>query len=292
MVKIGQPGVAPLPYRADVGVPPGLEILDFGRLLVRADGHGVDPYDVRRPEFHNLIAVRSGTLRCSLDFTDHELGPGSWLWVRPGQVQRYDSDLRDVAGRVVLFVSGFVDGTTAELAGVDRTGWKSTPMSADPAQDTLWQGLQLLEREYARWADQSSDAQLQVLRSLLAVLLLRLAVKSGEFSASERGEETFRRFEAAVEADFARTHRVEDYAAQLGYSARTLTRATQVAVGCGAKRFIDDRILLEAKRLLVHTGKPVASIANQLGFPGATVFTKFFRQRTAQTPVEFRKRGG
>ncbi|MGW4488521.1 AraC family ligand binding domain-containing protein [Amycolatopsis sp. NPDC004368] len=89
MVKNGQ-AIVVLPYRADVGVPPGVEVFDFRRLVARAEEHGVDPYAVRRPQFHQLIAVRSGTVRCSVDFTRYELGPGDWLWVRPGQVHRYD----------------------------------------------------------------------------------------------------------------------------------------------------------------------------------------------------------
>jgi AraC-like DNA-binding protein len=61
-------------------------------------------------------------------------------------------------------------------------------------------------------------------------------------------------------------------------------------MGRGAKRFIDDRGLLEAKRVLVHTNQSAASIGQQLGFPAATEFAKFFRQRTGQTPTSFRAR--
>ncbi|WP_326568873.1 AraC family transcriptional regulator [Amycolatopsis rhabdoformis] len=292
MVKNGHPEIATLPYRADVGVPPGVEVFDFRRLVARAAGHGVDPYHVRRPEFHKLIAVRAGSLRCSVDFTDYELGPGGWLWIRPGQVHRYDSELRGVRGRLVLFVPGFLGGATAEIAGVDRAGRRLTPVSADVGTDTLWRVLELLEHEYAGWRDRPSDAQLEVLRNLLAVLVVRLAERGSEDRPAERVSETFTRFQAAVEQGFGRTHRVEDFAGQLGYSVRTLTRATQTAVGFGAKRFIDERVLLEAKRLLVHTDKPVAAVARQLGFPGAGVFTKFFRQRTEQTPMEFRVHSG
>ncbi|WP_435811648.1 helix-turn-helix transcriptional regulator [Streptomyces decoyicus] len=76
----------------------------------------------------------------------------------------------------------------------------------------------------------------------------------------------------------------------LGYSVRTLTRATHAAAGCGAKRYIDDRVLLEAKRLLVHTALTATAIGDRLGFPDATVFTKFFRQRATETPATFRHR--
>jgi AraC-like DNA-binding protein len=83
---------------------------------------------------------------------------------------------------------------------------------------------------------------------------------------------------------------VEEYARQLGYSVRTLTRATRAVTGSGAKRLIDDRVLLEAKRLLVHTDLPAAAVGERIGFPGATSFTRFFRQRAGETPAAFRNR--
>jgi AraC-like DNA-binding protein len=291
MVRNGQDEIAALPYRADIGVPPGIEVIDFPRLLTRAANHGVDPYGLRRPEFHVLVAVRSGSLRCSLDFADHELGPGEWLWARPGQVFRYNSELDAVDGRIVLFLAGFIDGATAEVAGIDRGAWNPASAPAGVEAETLWQVVNLLDREYTRWAEQSTDMQLEMLRHLLAVLVLCLAGVQGTHTVPGDVGDAFLRFQMAVERDFAYTHRVEDYADQLGYSVRTLTRATRTAVGCGAKRFIDDRVLLEAKRLLVHTDLPAGTIGQRLGFPGATAFTKFFRKRTEQTPIEFRAQG-
>ncbi|MCI2422113.1 AraC family transcriptional regulator [Saccharopolyspora sp. K220] len=290
MVKNGQREITELPYRAGVGAPPGVEVVDFPGLVARAAGHGVDPYELQRPGFHKLIAVRSGTLRCSLDFTDCELGPGSWLWARPGQLHRYDSDLSAAQGRVVLFLPGFLDSTTAENAGVDRGVWQPPSVLADAERHTLWQTLDLLEGAYVQWAVRPSDMQVELLRHLLAALVLQLAAVPGMYQ-DPIGGDAFARFQAAVEQGFADTHRVADYAAQLGYSVRTLTRASQAAVGCGAKRFIDERVLLEAKRLLIHTDLTAASIGQRVGFPGATVFTKFFRQHTKQTPTEFRAQG-
>lgn len=85
-----------------------------------------------------------------------------------------------------------------------------------------------------------------------------------------------------------RGHRVADYAARLGYSVRTLTRATRAATGRGAKRFIDEQILLEAKRLLFPTDVPPSTIGERLGFTYSTAFSAFFQQRTGMTPTVFR----
>ncbi|MGX9230054.1 helix-turn-helix domain-containing protein [Streptomyces albus] len=98
----------------------------------------------------------------------------------------------------------------------------------------------------------------------------------------------FARFRAAVERDLSRTHRVADYAAALGYSTRTLTRATRAATGTTAKNYLDTRILLEAKRLLVHTDAGSADIARRLGFGDPGDFGKFFRRLDGRTPLAFR----
>jgi transcriptional regulator GlxA family with amidase domain len=61
-------------------------------------------------------------------------------------------------------------------------------------------------------------------------------------------------------------------------------------MGMTAKAFIAARIVLEAKRLLVHTDLSVATIAEKLGFHEATNFSKFFRREADSTPAEFRRR--
>ncbi len=77
-------------------------------------------------------------------------------------------------------------------------------------------------------------------------------------------------------------------ARELGYTPRTLSRATHAATARSAKQFIDDRVILEAKRLLAHSDSPAATIARHLGFDDDTNFTKFFRRHTDTTPGAFR----
>ncbi|OLZ74650.1 hypothetical protein AV521_03350 [Streptomyces sp. IMTB 2501] len=47
---------------------------------------------------------------------------------------------------------------------------------------------------------------------------------------------------------------------------------------------------LEARRLLCHTDLPPRADGARLGFPDATVFTRFFRRRTGETRAAFRAR--
>ncbi|MEU0035564.1 AraC family transcriptional regulator [Streptomyces sp. NPDC006333] len=291
MDRNGHADVTEVPYRSSAGTPPGVEVLDFADLSARARGHGVDPYSPVRVAFHELITVRTGTLCCSLDFTDHELTEGDWLWARPGQIHQFRSDLASAEGTVVLFQPGFLDTTTAEVARVDQYFPYRPLTPSDAAGDALRNTLGLLDSEYHGLGGLPLEAHVEVLRHLLAALVLHLSHQqpsTGDEPEDGTGTEAFRRFQQAVERGYARSHRVDDYARDLGYSVRTLTRATRDAAGCGAKRFIDNRVLLEAKRLLAHTDLSAGVIAERIGFPEATVFTKFFRKLAGETPTAFR----
>ena len=109
---------------------------------------------------------------------------------------------------------------------------------------------------------------------------------------SDASRRTWRRFAREVERRFGEWRRVEDYAQALGYSARTLTRASLEAAGAPAKEVIERRVVLEAKRLLAHSSRPVGAIALDLGFSEPTNFVKFFRRREGMAPLAFRQRQG
>jgi transcriptional regulator GlxA family with amidase domain len=69
---------------------------------------------------------------------------------------------------------------------------------------------------------------------------------------------------------------------------RTLTRACLAATGRTAKQVIDDRVVLEARRMLAATALPVATIAQRLGFAAPTHFGRLFHRSTGLPPGSFR----
>jgi AraC family transcriptional activator of pobA len=97
-----------------------------------------------------------------------------------------------------------------------------------------------------------------------------------------------RRFFTILERDFSRTREVSHYAHASGISPRRLSELVKVELGRSTKEVIDDRVILEHKRLLAHTGVSVKELAALTGFDEPTNLVKFFRLHTGQTPLEFR----
>jgi AraC-like DNA-binding protein len=123
--------------------------------------------------------------------------------------------------------------------------------------------------------------------------LLRLSqwqVHDADGSVQQLAQQAnFRRFRQLLYTDFASRHQVQDYAAALGMSEKTLSRVRLAAAGAPAKTLINQRKLLEAKRLLAHTNRSVHAIGSELGFDEASNFVKFFRKESGTTPAAFRR---
>ncbi|TWV32561.1 helix-turn-helix domain-containing protein [Streptomyces misionensis] len=280
----GHSAVRQLRYLPAVGSAYGVEVLDFAGL------RAMDPYRRRvrpqRPDFHVFALVGSGTGAHEADFRAYPLAEGSVVWIRPGMVHRW-SDVDACEGPLILFRPGFLPGfTSAEVTA--PVCWELD----GPRLPLALLAAEHLGREHGAAARTPRLASPALLSHLLAALILRTlpdAPASPRPTPSEdRHTEVFRAYRAAVEEHFAHWHQVSDYARALGYDVRTLTRATRAATGTGAKTFLDQRVLLEARRLLAHTGLPVGTCARRLGFRDLANFTTFFRRQTGTPPTIWR----
>lgn len=258
----------------------------------RRAGDGVQA--THQYEFYTLVCVCQGTCTHLVDFEPIPCAPGSLLMVRPGQAHNFGRG-DDWEGWIVLFRPEFVlpvSRTTQSLElAIDLERLRGHLALPD---DEIPNVTRLIEQ---MGADAKLDAPLEDLNALLRhqlnALLMRLIILQGGQHAPEPvaspALQRFKRFQQLVEEHFPQWHSVAEYADQLGCTEKSLTRAVAASLGATAKVFISARIALEAKRLLLHTELPVATIAEQLGFDEATNFSKFFKREVGSTPAAFRR---
>jgi AraC-like DNA-binding protein/quercetin dioxygenase-like cupin family protein len=96
------------------------------------------------------------------------------------------------------------------------------------------------------------------------------------------------RFKHLVEQHFLEKHQVKEYAQLLFISPSQLNRIVKKITGSTAIGLIQDRILLEAKRLLFFSEMTNQEVAFHLAFVDPSHFTKLFKNKTGMTPSEFR----
>ena len=270
---------------------PSIELTGL-RDIIRRGGQR-EFLSTQRLDFELLYLVEGGSTVHEVDFVSHQLGPGDALWVRPGQVHRW-GDISTLTGRIALFPSHAIPPDVQEAlielgyAGSTSrfTAW-TAPMLERAGVTAAWRAL------HAGDAPGDHRAVRSLLREVaLSAVLLRLATSSSDHSQTPSGatddrEGIYAAFVAEVEAHHRDFHRVSDYARRLGWSAKTLGRATALH-GMTPKQVIDDRLVLEARRLLVHTTQQVAQVGVHLGFDDPSNFSSFFQLRTGLSPGNVR----
>jgi len=134
--------------------------------------------------------------------------------------------------------------------------------------------------------------------TIASVKLLALLYQLKEFtSAFRQWEEGFatpqqmllRKFIQLVNNFYLDKRTIEEYAALLHVTPNYLSQSVKSASGKNALSYINERMLEEAKSLILFTSLDIAEIAYQLNFSDPANFGKFFKKHTNQTPLEFRK---
>lgn len=267
----------------------GFEIFRLSDLYERArqlpEEHGLEV--PQRPEFHTIYVGLRGKGQHIVDFTPVPLGAHHLTFVARGRVQQFVPDRR-VDAWMLLFTPEFllVGGGSADplaLPATLATSWAAPALAVAPAVASELVALaEQLEAEHARPLDELQPWLLSALLRQLVLRAERLIERPPPLPAP------LQRFFTILERDHARVRSVEHYARQAGISARRLAELTHGHTGKPTKQVIDERVILEQKRLLVHTDLSVKELAARTGFAEPTNLVKFFRHHVGATPQAFR----
>ena len=282
-----------LDYQPDGDYPLDLEIFRVSDLRRRVGTEILG--STHRYAFLTLLCVTRGACRQLLDFESIPCVPGSLLLVRQGMAHSFGPN-EDWDGWMVLFRPEFL--LPSSLNEVSQTGVSDLdglPTHLVPADAEAAMVTRAIAQMHddTRMAATAEDMH-ALLRYQLCALLTRMRIihaqNEARGAARSPASQRFKEFELLVEKHFAAWHHASRYAERMGCSEKSLARATMDSVGMNPKAFISARVVLEAKRLLVHTELSVSDIAERIGFNDLSNFVKFFKREAECTSMEFRRR--
>jgi AraC family transcriptional activator of pobA len=144
--------------------------------------------------------------------------------------------------------------------------------------------FELLEKEY------QNSHNLIIVKALLKVFLLKLIqVKEHEFTSQDIHQKRVYEFLMLLESNYQQVRNTDFYAGKLGISSKRLNQILKEKLDKTGMQLIHDRIILEAKRNIIHSESTIKQIADELGFSDRPYFSRFFKKQTGQTPEEFQK---
>lgn len=132
---------------------------------------------------------------------------------------------------------------------------------------------------------------LQMMLKRLLILCTRIFKEQNMVSKLRtQSIDTIREYNYLVEQHFKTKHTVTEYAALLFKSPKTLSNLFKKYGETTPQQFIQNRIMLEARRSLTYTEKPISEIGFELGFSDIQAFSRFFSKQEGCSPQKFRNR--
>lgn len=142
---------------------------------------------------------------------------------------------------------------------------------------------EIMEEEYER-----DSTSLVILKALLKVFLLQLVrIKEQEFTVQDINQKRVYEFMVLLEMNYQLVRNTDFYAGKLGISSKRLNQILKEKLDKTGMQLIHDRIVLEAKRQIIHSESTIKEIAYDLGFKDRPYFSRFFKQHTGQSPEQF-----
>lgn len=239
---------------------------------------------VERWDDHTYVVPVAGRLRPRVDFQPLDLAPGQVLHLHPGQLLHWGPGPR---GARALLVTCPHESPTAPGGGAPEEWLPGQPPAVATFEPAAWRhivdAVRLLRAEVVR-QHHEHDPDPEAVDALRRLFLARTRRAAPAPARAVPALTPYVAFRRVMERHLGRVTQVGELARLTGYSPTTVSRACVRATGLSAKELLDERIMLEAQRLLRTTPLTVAEVAAHLGYREPTNFTRAFRRVTGQSP--------
>lgn len=267
------------------------ELYSLSEYLRDSEGCANEPHI---HNFYQIIWFIEGNGKHYVDFNEYDFSPNTIFFIPKGQIHYFDKS--PCNGYVIHFNEMFLSNEenyiniflkhtifnsfeNEPLVNIENNKTKGIQHVVRQLQDELGQADQFAHKDY-----------LKHLLNIFLIEVQRIGKRNNhkDLSITNPYHILFVKFRQLLETNYRKMHTVSEYADLLNVSTKTLTNHTKSVAHQTPLTIINERILLETKRLLVHSGLNVNEIAFELGFEDPSYFVKFFKRQVKISPIEFR----
>lgn len=241
---------------------------------------GIETETMHMHGFYEIIWFQEGEGIHYVDFSQYPITPGSIFFISPGQLHSFDSK-HNQKGVVLKICPELFD---------DFIGKPKVNIQESDSGD-----LMLLIKAIGNELQKGDcPGHKEAIRALVKLFIIKIrrsctGTDTEVLNPLKASHKAFVKFRQLIEENYCRLHTVKDYASLLNVTTKTLTLYVKECSRYSPLELINNRIILEAKRLLRYSHLSVKEIAFRLGFEDPSYFVKYFKRIVKQSPADYRE---
>jgi AraC-like DNA-binding protein len=253
--------------------------------VVRLEDQAVSGKSFKPDDYYKIIFLAEGEGVHWIDEDRMTLSTPEYYFLEPGQLHRWRFT-QGPRGFVLFFRASFYNDVKEMIStNLYHQVFRLTRLCLPKTHHT-----EILLHEIAREFERSSSFSVHVIHGLLRALYARLLQLARQDCRQETTPVSlYSRFSELIVSEGYKVHKVTEIAQMLHTTPQHLNTVCRECVGQSAGELIDHQVILEAKRLILHTDSPISEIAFFLSFQDASHFIKFFKRHAGMTPLQYRK---
>jgi len=269
------------------------QISDFGVYLRRINSSQSNHVPItyaHQDDYYIFGLVENGEGCGIIDFKEQHFSSGDAFLIQPGQVHRFINS-ENAEGWLLMTDSSFVD--SAEKCIFDDFSLFASSFHIDEQRrNELKQIATLLAGRIDCIINKQTKATARRLAETFIGIVAEAVqdINLQQTKHSHRQMEIVLSFRRLLAEHLATSRQPSYYASLLNISTVYLNEVVKRVTGMNATLYIKNEVVLQAKRLLVHTDLAVKEISGRLGIDDYAYFSRLFTQTTGISPTLFRER--
>lgn len=270
----------------------GIEIITLEDLISRKEDLDHFPEKAHQLNFHMLVFFTNGETEHLVDFIWHKASKNTLFYLSKGQVNAFKFN-EGLGGYIILFTEDYFKAQLNKLPknAIIRlfASQLFSPKIQIPESSNTSDYIHLLFDEFYRDKDEFNKKN--IIDSLYTIIFSKLEqLKQYQtFHLNDTDKlEAFLKFKSLLECHFRESRNADFYARKMNVTYKHLNIICKEVADVTAKKFIDEFIILEAKRRLINSTVKSTELAFSLGFEEPTNFVKYFKKHTGLTPNKFK----
>jgi len=253
---------------------------------------------IDKPHSHNFylcVLFTEGFGTHEIDFNSYQVNPGKVFFLKPGQTHSWQFDTKP-EGFIFFHSQEFY-----EIKFLDHTLHSfpfyysnQNPPFLELSKIKMTVLKPKFEEVYAEYQQQNLLRELKIINLINSIYIDLTRAYTADVNLEKLVSSSYsiilENLENLIHQHFYKEKLPKFYSDQLNITTKHLNRVVKKALNKTTSQLISERIILESKRLIIHSENNLAAISDTLQFSDYAYFSRFFKSKTGCTPIDFRKK--